>query len=114
MPEAVVSAAFVGIRQNGVSFAALLELLFRVGIVGIAVRVELQRQFAVGALDFLLVGAPGNPEDLVVIAFYVAGQNRIVAFVENIIFSSWNCGPLGPLPVAAADPSTCSRVATHR
>jgi hypothetical protein len=43
---------------------------------------ELQRQFAVGALDFLLARPTGNPEDLVVIAFYVAGQNRVFAFVE--------------------------------
>ena len=82
MAEAIVGAAFVGIRQNAVSFAALLELLFRVGIVGVAVRMELQRQFAVGALDFLLARPTGNPEDLVVIAFYVAGQNRVFAFVE--------------------------------
>jgi hypothetical protein len=76
--------------------------------------VELQRQFAVGALDFLLVGPAGNPENLVVIAFYVASQNRIFAFVESININAWGCAPLGPWPAAAADPSTCSRVAIHR
>jgi len=41
---------------------------------------KLQRQLAVGALDLLLGGPADNPEDLVVIAFYVAGQNRVFAF----------------------------------
>jgi hypothetical protein len=80
MPEAVVGGAFVGIRQNGVGFATLFEFFFRVGIIGIAIGVELKRQLAVGALDFLLTGPAGNPEDLVVIAFDVAGQNRVFAF----------------------------------
>jgi hypothetical protein len=78
--EAVVGGALVGIRQDGVGFAALFELLFRVGIIGVTVRVKLQRQFAVGAFDLLIAGPAGNPEDLVVIAFYVAGQNGIFAF----------------------------------
>ena len=88
VPKTVIGGAFIGIRQNGISFAALFEFFFRVGIVGIAVGVELQRQFAVGAFDFLFAGSTGNPEDLVVIAFYVAGQNRIFAFVENINFNA--------------------------
>jgi len=82
MSEAVVSAAFVAIRQNGVRLAAFLELFFRVGVVGIAIRVKLERQLAVGTLDLLVARPAGNPEDLVVIAFYVASQNRIFAFVE--------------------------------
>jgi hypothetical protein len=76
--------------------------------------VELQRQLPVGAFDLLLAGPAGHSEDLVVIAFYVAGQNRIFAFVDNMNFNVWGCVPLEPLPVVATDPSTCSRVATHR
>ena len=82
MAEAVVERAFLAVRQNRVSLAALFELLFRVGIVRVAVRVKLQRQLAVGALDLLLAGPAGNPEDFVVVAFYVAGQNKVFAFVE--------------------------------
>ena len=44
MPEAVVCRPLVGIRQDGVGFAALFEFLFRVGIIRIAVRMKLQRQ----------------------------------------------------------------------
>jgi hypothetical protein len=82
--EAIIGAALVDVRQNGVGLAALFELFFRVGIIGVAVRVKLQRQLAVGALDLLLVSATGNAQDLVVVAFYVAGQNRIFAFLKNM------------------------------
>jgi hypothetical protein len=111
--EAVVGASLVGVRQNGIGFTALLELFLSVGVIGIAVRVKLQGQFAVGALDLLLTRPAGNPEDLVVIAFYVASQNRIFAFLMNISFSVWGYVPLGPSPAAATGPSTYSRVATR-
>ena len=75
--EAVVDAALFDIRQYGVGFAALLEFFFRVGIVGIAVGMELQRQFAIGALDLLLGGGAGQAQHLVVVAFSVAGQNGL-------------------------------------
>jgi hypothetical protein len=112
--EAVVGASLVGVRQNGIGFTALLELFLSVGVIGIAVRVKLQGQFAVGALDLLLTRPAGNPEDLVVIAFYVASQNRIFAFPMKISFSVWGCVPLGPSPAAATGPSTYSRVATRQ
>jgi hypothetical protein len=41
---------------------------------------KLQRQLAVGALDLLLVGFPGNSEHFVIVAFYVAGQNGSESF----------------------------------
>src|SRR5438128_2553011 len=50
----VVGGALVPIRQHGVGLAALFEFIFRVGIVGIAVGMELERQFAIGALDLLI------------------------------------------------------------
>src|SRR5579863_866716 len=75
MPEAVVCGSLVCVRQARISFAAFLEFLFSVGIVRIAIRMKLQRQLAIGALNFLLVGFAGDPEHFVVVAFYVAGQN---------------------------------------
>ena len=57
--EAVVDAALFAVRQNGVGFAALFEFFFGVGIIGIAVGMELQRQFAIGALDLLIGGGAG-------------------------------------------------------
>jgi hypothetical protein len=114
MAKTVVGGALIQIRKNGVGLAALFEFLFGVGVIRVAVRVKLQRQFAIGALDFLLASSASNPEDLVVIAFYVAGQNRIFAFLRNISVSVWNCGRPGPSPAARADPSTCIRVATRQ
>jgi hypothetical protein len=45
----VVGGALVAVRQHGVGFAALFEFFFGVGIIGIAVGMELERQFAIGA-----------------------------------------------------------------
>jgi hypothetical protein len=73
--KAVVGGAFFGIRQDGIGFAAFLEFLFRVGIIRIPVRMELQRQLAIGTLDFLLGGLARDSEYLVIIAFYITGQN---------------------------------------
>ena len=75
--ESVVGGAFVGIGQDTVGLAALFELLLRVGIVRVAIGMELQRQFAVGTLDLLVAGFAGNPEHFVVVAFYVAGQSSL-------------------------------------
>ena len=80
MPEAVVCGSLVRVRQDRISLAAFLEFLFSVGIVRIAIRMKLQRQLAIGALDFLLTGFTGHPKHFVVVAFYVAGQNGSKSF----------------------------------
>jgi hypothetical protein len=39
--------------------------------------VELQRQFAVGALQLLIGGGAGDTQHLIVVAFSVTGQNGL-------------------------------------
>jgi hypothetical protein len=56
----VVAGALVCVGQHSVGFAALLELLFRFRIVGIAVRMALHRQLAIGALELLLGGGTAH------------------------------------------------------
>ena len=80
VPEAIVRGPLVGIGQDRVGFAAFFEFFFGIGIIRIAIRMELQRQLAVGALNFLFVGFAGNPKYFVIIAFYVAGQNSSSPF----------------------------------
>src|SRR5581483_9236395 len=77
--EPVVHAALFGVGQNGVGLAAFFELLFRVRIVRIPVRMVLQRQLAVSALDLLIARASLDAEHLVVISFYVTRQSWILA-----------------------------------
>ena len=77
MTEAVIDAALLHIRQYCVGLTALFELFFRGGIVGIAVGMELQRQFAVGALELLIGCGAGYAQNLIVVAFSVAGQNGL-------------------------------------
>jgi hypothetical protein len=78
--EAVVCGALIRIGENGVGLAAFFKFFFRVGIIWIAVRMKLQRQLAIGALDLLIVGFAGNPKNFVVVAFYIAGQNGFESF----------------------------------
>ena len=72
--EAVIERSLLAVGQNCVGLRDLLKLLFRVGIVRIAVRMVRHRQLAVGALDLDVGGRAGDAEDLVVVAFAVVGQ----------------------------------------
>src|SRR5271157_278535 len=73
--EAVIASAFLRISEDRVGLTALLEALFRAGIVGVPVRVVLERELAIGALQLLIGCGAGDTQHLVVIAFYVGGQN---------------------------------------
>ncbi len=74
MAEAVVGGALLLIAQHGVSLAALLEALLGLIVAGVAVRVILQRQLAIGALDLAVRRSAGDAEDFVIIAFNVSSQ----------------------------------------
>jgi hypothetical protein len=80
MSEPVVRGPLVRVGQDRIGLTAFLEFFFGVGVVRIAIRMELQRQLAIGALDLLLVSFSGNSEDFVVVAFYVASQNSSKSF----------------------------------
>ncbi len=67
--KAIIQPAFFGVSKHRVSLACLLEFFFRVRIIGIAVRVELHRQFSIGALNLLIAGALLDSQYVVIIAF---------------------------------------------
>jgi hypothetical protein len=75
--EAVIHGPLLAISQNCISFAGFLELLFRVGVVGVAVGMKLQSQLAIRTLDFLLAGRTSYTENFVIVAFSVTGQNGL-------------------------------------
>src|SRR5690606_9826607 len=66
--EAVVGAALVRIGQHRVGLGGLLELLLGLRIVRIAVRMELERELAVGLLQRVGVGRAIDAQHLVVVA----------------------------------------------
>src|SRR6266567_1499691 len=86
---AVINGALVRVGEHGVGFADFLEFVFRVRIIGIAVRMKLQRQLAVGALELLLRDRAGHAQHFVVVAFCVRRQNKP-------FFKKRNQGKLGP------------------
>ena len=69
MAEAIVAAALVGVRENGVRLGRFLEFLFGGVVAGVAVRMVLQRQLPIRALDLLIGGVFRHAEDFVVVAF---------------------------------------------
>jgi len=75
MPEAIIERTLLFVAEHGVGFGALLEFFFRVGIVRISIGMILQRELAIRALDFLFGSGTWDSEYLVVVAFYVTGQN---------------------------------------
>jgi hypothetical protein len=67
--EAIVEAALLLVGQNGVGLGRFLEAFLGVAVVRVAIRMMLQRQLAIGALDLLIGGRALDPEDVVVVAF---------------------------------------------
>src|SRR5260370_18470517 len=105
MAKAVIHSALLRVREHGICFARFFEFLFSVGIVGIAVRMVLQRQLTIGALD-LLVGRPTlHSQYLVVISLHFTCQNSLLcSLISGLDFS-----PHAPSPDAADGLSVCIR-----
>jgi hypothetical protein len=81
--EAVVHVPLVGIGEDRVRLGRFLELVLRGLVAWILVRVVLDGELAVGALDLGLGGGLGDAEDLVIIplahafaTFTIAGRSR--------------------------------------
>ena len=73
MTIAVIGRALVAIAQYLVGFARFFELLFRSVIPRIAIRMKLEREFAIRALQFLVAGVPRYSQHLVIICFTHSG-----------------------------------------
>jgi hypothetical protein len=65
----VIHAALFSVGQNSVGLAGFFEFFFRVRVVRIPVRMVLQGQLAIGALDFLITRAARNTKNFIKIAF---------------------------------------------
>src|ERR1035441_4457383 len=65
---AVVGRAFLRIAQNAVSLRRLLEILFGVGVVRIAVGMELEGELAVCALDLRIAGVLADTQHFVIVS----------------------------------------------
>src|SRR6185369_13330080 len=69
MTEAVVTFALLAVGQHAVSLRSFLELLLGTGVVGILVRVILDCEPPVGALNLLIRSGAANGKYFVIIAF---------------------------------------------
>jgi hypothetical protein len=76
MSVAIVSGSLVRIGENGVSLAHFLEFFFRIRIIGIAVRMVLQGELAISALQFYFGNCASHTQYFIKVAFCVRGQNE--------------------------------------
>jgi len=74
---AIVKDALVGIGKDGVGLSGLFEFFFCGGIVCITIRMKLQGQLAISALNFLIVSGAGDAQHFVKIAFSVGIQTLV-------------------------------------
>jgi len=73
--KAVIQRSLLTVGQNRVSLGDLLELIFRLRIIGISVRMVRHRKLAIGALYFDFRGSASDTQHLIKIAFCIGGQN---------------------------------------
>src|SRR5689334_11759591 len=96
MAVLVIAFALLRVAEHAIGFRSLLELLFRLRIVGVAVRMVLHGQLAVRALDLLLRGRTGHAEDFVIVAFCFCRQGA----------------PRGEMPISFSPPAPSPDAAT--
>jgi hypothetical protein len=86
----VVDRALLRVGENRIGLADLFEFFFRVGIIGIPVRMVLQCKLAVSALQLNFRDRAGHAQYFVVIAFCVRRQNK--PFLGDISGETLACG----------------------
>ena len=67
--EAIVTLPLLGVRQHGVGFRGFLELLLRVRVAGVAIRVVFHGEPAVRFFHVRFRSAAVNAKDVVIVAF---------------------------------------------
>jgi hypothetical protein len=67
MTISVINPTLLGVPQNFIGLGSFLELLLRLLVSWIAIRVVLESELAIGLLYLLLTRLPGNTQDLVII-----------------------------------------------
>ena len=67
--EPVIGRALIRVHENIVRFPKLLKFFLSVGVVRIFVRMKLDRELPIGALDLLFGGVSRDVQHLVIIAF---------------------------------------------
>ena len=68
VPEAIVARALVAVGEHRVGLGRFLEPLLGGLVARVAIRVVLERQLAVGALDVLIAGGARDAEHVVEVA----------------------------------------------
>jgi hypothetical protein len=92
----VVGGALLRVGEDLVGFLGLLELLLRLGVVRIAVRMVLHGQLAVGLLDLVVRSVAVDAEDFVVVALFAMSDHSRAITCKGRIEGRVVCGPSNP------------------
>ena len=85
MTKAVIQRSLLAIGKNRVRLRNLLELIFRIRVIRIPVRMVRHRQLAIRALDLHIGSRTRNPEHFVIIAFSISRQKLPQLFIIDKI-----------------------------
>ena len=69
MAETVIGGALLVVLEDIIGLGDVLELLFGLLVIRVAVRMILHRQFTIGFLQVVGAGVPGNPKCRVKVIF---------------------------------------------
>ena len=83
--EPVVDSTLFGVGEDGIRLADFLELLFCIRIIGIAVRMILKSQLAIGGLELDLGDGAGYAQHLVIIAFCICSQTSTFRLAHSFL-----------------------------
>jgi hypothetical protein len=86
MTEAIIGRTLFTVAKDSVGFAGFFKLLLCIRIVRIAVGMVLQSELSIGALKFLIGRFSRDPENFVVVTFYVTGQRYLPKILRQIRF----------------------------
>jgi hypothetical protein len=74
---AIIALPFVGVGEDLIRFAGFLEFGLGLLVAGVAIRMMLHGQLAIGTLDFFGIGALADAKDFIIVPFRVGHQGPV-------------------------------------
>ena len=99
----VIALAFFVVREHGVSFRYVFELLFGARLL-VPIRMVLQSELAVNILDLFLTCVLLNTENLIIVALATQGRSLPLYLLTSLLPNTGHGDGFGPaaLPVGSA------------
>ena len=100
--EFIVDLPLFRVSQDGIRLGDILELLLRLRIARIGIRVILLGQLPVGFFDLVCIRIPGHTQDRVEILSTTCGISAVSGICSSVSVLSISCHHTPPVPAAYA------------